>query len=130
MKQYLTPNQVKTQNDFYSKWPDLVFLADAEQEDFADVQIVTLNEYRKQQAIEQAADLGGDIRTIKRNAKKLEKTIPAVEFVEVFEDHIKICLRAERVDDHLVNRAMQILSNMTEFVRGQRLLINELTPYN
>lgn len=130
MKQYLQPNKVQEQSNSYNAWPDMYFLAEAEQEGFADLQIITLSAHRQEEALNQACAIGGSIKTIRRNAKKLEPTISMVEFVEVFEDHIKICLDAERVDDHLVNRALSILSKFESFIPGQRLLLNESTPAN
>jgi hypothetical protein len=130
MKQYLQPNKIKQQSDSHNAWPDLYFLAEAEQDGFADLQIITLSAFKQEEALNQACAIGGTLKTIRRNAKKLESTISAVEFVEVFEDHIQICLDAERVDDHLVNRALSILSKFESFIPGQRLLLNASTHAN
>lgn len=130
MKQYLQPNQIQQQNNSHNTWPDLYILAEAEREGFADLRIITTSAFRQEEALNQACAIGGPLKTIRRNAKKIEPTIPAVEFVEVFSDHIQICLDAERVDDHLVNRALSILSTFESFIPGQRLLLNERTCTN
>ncbi len=86
-------------------WPDVVFLAEAEHEPFATVQIITLYAH--------CLNL----------AEEMNLTLPCVEQaeqVQVFEDRVLIVVDTETVDDDAVTRGLDFLTQMDNFEVGNK----------
>lgn len=105
----------KSQPKSNISWPDVVFLAEAEKEAFADVQIITLYSHCLNQAEEQ--DL------------PLDK-IQASEYVEVFEDRVVIAVDADTVDDEAVAKALDLLTHVDNFQVGTHCEFPPKRSYN
>lgn len=108
-------------------WPDVVFLAEAEREPFAEVQIITL--YAHCLNIAEAMLYGpfaflGDnpVELRKKLEKRIKDTLPEIqerEFVEIQEDRVLIVIDADKVDDDAVARALDLLTHIDNFEVGQ-----------
>jgi len=105
---------------------DLYFLAEAEQSEFADLEIITTEQYRYDQAVELAFSRGSTIDSIMEDAGTLFQTIPHCEFVEVFPSKIRVVINADRVDDDVIQQAITMLTHIEEFVEGKRMTFDEL----
>ena len=86
-------------------WPDLVFLAEAEREPFADVQIITLYSH----CLNLAEEMNLPLVAIEQG-----------EQVEVFQDRVQIVVDAETVDDDAVVRGLDLLTLMDNFEVGNK----------
>ncbi len=95
--------QTKFQSNI--NWPDLVFLAEAEREPFADVQFITL--YAHCLNLAEELDLG-----IVR--------IEQAEQVQVFEDRVLIVVDTEIIDDEAITRGLNLLTYMDNFQVGNK----------
>ncbi len=95
--------QTKFQSNI--NWPNLVFLAEAEREPFADVQIITLYSH----CLNLAEEMNLGLVDIEES-----------EQVEVFEDRVQIVVDAETVDDEAVTKALDLLTHMDNFEVGNK----------
>lgn len=95
----------KNQYQSNISWPDVVFLAEAEREPFANVQILTLYAH----CLNEAEETG---RPLSR--------ITFCEFVEVFEDRVLIVVDVETIDDESVAKALDLLTHMDNFQVGNK----------
>ena len=86
-------------------WPDLVFAAEAMQETFSDVRVVTLYSHCLNQAEENNIPLSN---------------IEDCEHVEVFEQFIQVVIDEEFVDDETTARALDLLTHVESFDVGSR----------
>lgn len=125
-------NQVLKKVDLTEKFyashvfPNAVFLAEAEQEQFEELRIVTLNSYVRDQATELALLMGCRLSSVEKAIQRLTPTFERAEFIEVDRKEIRMVLNVDLIDDHVVNRALTILSKIDEFVPGTKIYINEL----
>lgn len=130
MKRLMNRSQLRELNSFYATWPDAVILAEAEQEEFVNVEVITTSAYRKETAFEQSCDIGGDLDEIETRMKTIERSLSEVEFIEIFKNKIRVCLNAPQVDDNLVDRALFYLGKLDNFNIGSKVLINAPQPGN
>ena len=125
MKRLTNPSQIRELNEFYATWPDAVILAEAEREEFVNVEVITTSAYKKETAFEQSCDIGGDLDEIETRTTAIEQTLSDVEFIEVLENKIRVCLQADQVDDSLVDKAMFLLGRLDNFDIGNKVFLNE-----
>lgn len=102
-------------------WPNMYFLAESNQEKFTELVIITSNSYRKEKAAEQAFAQGANIGNIDVEIKKIYNSIPIEEFVEVLNDNILIIINVAKIDDSVINKVLNLISQIPEFKIGQRI---------
>lgn len=125
MNRLMNRSQLRELNSFYATWPDAVILAEAEQEEFVNVEIITTAAYRKETAFEQSCNIGGDLDEIETRMKTIERSLSEVEFIEIFKNKIRVCLNAPQVDDNLVDRALFCLGKLDNFNIGSKVILDE-----
>ena len=86
-------------------WPDVVFFAEANQEPFADAQIITLYAHCLNIAEEQNVPLS---------------SIREPEQVEVFDSHLRIVIDEDVIDDDTIARGLDLLIHMDNFEVGNK----------
>jgi hypothetical protein len=101
-------------------------LAEAEQQDFTDLEVITTEQYRYEQAIELAFSRGSTVDSIMEDAGTLFQTIPHCEFIEVFASKVRVVINADRIDDDVIQQSIRILTHVEEFVPGKRITFDEL----
>ena len=107
---------------------NLTLLAEAEQEEFADVQVITLKQHVKDQALEAALDdigrhqLVGEIQQMHDRVNFWLKTkyTSAKEFVLIEQDAIRIGVDRSEVNDHAIDYALSLLLQVKSFNPGER----------
>lgn len=95
-------NQRPTSN---ISWPDVVFYAEADQQPFADAQIITLYAHCLNIAEEKDIPLS---------------YVQQPEQVEVFNNHIRIIIDEEVIDDEAIARGLDLLIHMDNFEVGNK----------
>jgi hypothetical protein len=125
MKRWLNPSQLQEQSNFHAIWPSAVILAEAEREDFVNVEVITSSAYNKEIAFEQSCNIGGDLSEIETRTRAIEQSLSDVEFIEVLDDKIRVCLSVDRVDDRVMDHAMQLIGDLESFEVGSKVLLNE-----
>lgn len=105
---------------------DLYLLAEAEQSEFADLEIITTEQYRYEQAIDLAFERGSTVDTIMEDAGTLFQLIPECEFIEVFASKVRVVINADRIDDDVIQQSLRILTHVQKFVPGERITFNDL----
>ncbi len=95
-------------------WPDVVFLAEANREPFADVQIITLYSHCLNQAEE--------------NNWPIEEVWDG-EHVQVFEDRVVIVIDADTIDDESIANALDFLTQVDNFEVGTYKQISGLKRF-
>ena len=96
------PRTTRTSN---ISWPDLVFLAEADREPFADAQIITLYSH----CLNIAEETNRPLQEIKQ-----------AEQVEVFRTHLRIVIDEDIVDDETVIKALDFLIHIDNFAVGTK----------
>jgi hypothetical protein len=86
-------------------WPDVVFYAEADEQPFADAQIITLYSFC--------------VELAELNSKPL-KDVEASEQVEVFDDHIRIIIDEPTIDDEAIARGLDLLLFMDSLEVGSK----------
>lgn len=110
-------------------WPDLVFLAEAEREDFSDIQIVTLYSHCVELAEEVLQKQGCWKPNVLENQKYLQSVLPQIEcqeFVRVLNDRVVVGVDVDTIDDNAVTRALSLLVQVEKFEVGRTY---EFPPY-
>ena len=114
--------------------PDAVLLADAEQEEFVDLEIITLNAYLKELAYDHAyhVAIDPDMSKVEAHANELLEygIITAKEFVEVQKKKIRVAIDVEIVDDRAMDEAVLRLMELDEFTIGKRLEFGEAKKFH
>lgn len=120
------PNNLRRIALDYNTFPEVMFLAEAEREGFADVEILTTSCYNRDRAIELAFDSGATLDNIEECIIQILPSISSSsEFVEVLEDKVLVVLNVSEINDHAVNKALLMLMRMSEFTPGIRTTFNE-----
>ena len=125
------------------RWPELVFLAEAEREPFADVRVITLYSHCEDLAMEKIIDECQNNHPIfttpdsprsklwvKENLPFVISTIQAREFIEIFPNEVVVAVDAEVVDDAAVDRALEMLETVEEFTVGTNFQFGSLKQYS
>lgn len=107
---------------------DLTLLAEAEREEFADVQVITLKQHVKELALEDALDDFGrhqhiaDVSEMHNRVNFLVETkyTSAKEFVLIEEDTIRIGVDKSEINDHAIDYALSLLIQVESFNPGER----------
>lgn len=86
-------------------WPDVVFYAEAEQQPFADAQFITLYSYCLE-----LSELSG---------RPLDQ-IEVAEHVEIFENHLRVVIDEDVIDDEAIAKGLDLLIYMDDFEVGTR----------
>jgi len=126
MKHLTNPSQLQKLSNFYSMWPDAVIDADANGEDFVNVEVITTSAYKKEIAFSQLCDSGTDLIDIDTKLPAIEQTLADEEFIEVMDDKIRVCLKAEQVDDTLIDRAMILIGCLDSITVGNKVMLNDI----
>ena len=96
-------------------WIDTVFLAEAEQEPFADVRIETLYSHCLLRAQELNVPLGH---------------IEGQEYVEVKTDHILVVIDVETIEDETIYEALNMLNQLDTFDVGSKKILSPKRKFN
>jgi len=107
---------------------DLTLLAEAEREEFADVEVITLKQHVKDQALEHALeDFGkhqhiGQVQEIHDRVNFLLETkyTSAKEFVLIEQDKVRIGVDKTEISDHAIDYALSLLIQVESFNPGER----------
>lgn len=86
-------------------WPDVVFFAEADQEPFADAQIITLYAHCLNIAEERNVPLS---------------SIQEPEQVEIFDTYLRIVINEDVIDDEAITRGLDLLIHMDNFEVGNK----------
>lgn len=111
--------------------PELTFLAAADggNEDWTDIEIVTLKQHAKDQAMKSAwkhpkvkttIDADNKIQQLLQDQFRTSR-----EFVEVQKEKILIGVNCEVVDDNVTDRALMMLIEMDDFTPGNTRLFGD-----
>lgn len=92
----------------------------ASQQDFCDVQVITLKQYLYDLAADEAHNRHVDLNNIDSYIDYLVRTkyYSAREFVLVTHDKITVGINTDKVDDHAVDYAKTLLIQMQSFESG------------
>lgn len=107
---------------------DLTLFAESEQEDFSEVQVITLDQYVKELALEHALNDFGrhqlivDVDEVHDRVNFLVETeyTSAKEFVSIEEEAIRIGVDRSEIDDAAIDYALSLLIQVENFSPGQR----------
>jgi hypothetical protein len=107
---------------------NLTLLAEAEQEEFADVHVVTLKQHVKDLALEEALDdfgrhqLVGQIQDMHDRVNFLLETkyTSAKEYVLIEQDAVRIGVNKSEIDDHAIDYALSLLIQVESFNPGEK----------
>jgi len=107
---------------------NLTLLAESEQEEFADVQVITLKQHVKELALEQALDDFARHGLIVKPEEMYERVnflleteyTSAKEFVLVEEDAIRIGVDRPEVNDAAIDYALGLLIQIENFDPGEK----------
>lgn len=107
---------------------DLTIFAESEQEEFSDVQIITLNQYVKELALDHAlrdfADImfTGKADAVNDRVNFLVETeyTSAKEFVSIEQEAIRIGVNRSEIDNAAIDYALSLLIQVENFSPGQR----------
>lgn len=126
-------SDVESHEDVYKHFPDIVFLAEADDEKFESVQVITLQQYYKDKAYEKAWDIVSP-----NNLEELEKKIEEIaeiicheehakakEFIEIHDNRVIIGLNTKTITDLEVNTGLQYLASIEDFTPGERYEFGE-----
>lgn len=104
---------------------DLTIFAESEQEEFSDVQVITLNQYVKELGLEQALDefnRHDSVDELNNRVNFLVETeyTSAKEFVSIEKEVIRIGVDKSEIDDAAIDYALSLLIQVESFSPGQR----------
>lgn len=124
------------------RWPELVFLAAAEHEPFADVRIVTLYSHCEDLAMQKLIDecqpnhpifiTPDSPRTKSWVSQNLPGKLSAItvrEYIEIFNSEVVVGVDADIIDDAAVDRALEMLETVEEFTVGTYFQFGSLKQY-
>ncbi len=122
------------------RWPELIFLAEAEREPFTDVRVITLYSHCEELAynkmLDALCDCDRHMVTIDFNKpqyrdqlKKLIPTFDVREFIEIFPNEVVVAVDSDIVDDDAVDRALEMLETVEEFTVGTNFQFGSLKQY-
>lgn len=119
------------------RWPELVFLAEAEREPFADVRIITLYSHCEELAYTKMLDqLEGTVSNIdfdkpqyRTQLRELIPTFDVREFIEIFPTEVLVAVDSDTVDDAAVDRALEMLETIEDFSVGINFQFGSLKKY-
>jgi hypothetical protein len=126
-------SEVEDHSGILEHFPDLVFLADADNEKFESVQVITLQQYYKDKAYEKVWDNidSGYLKDLEEKIEHAAKEIclqehkKAKEFVEIHKNHVTIGLNVKSITDEEVNLGLQYLASIEDFTPGERYEFGE-----
>jgi len=130
MKLLLTPGELKQRAQHQNLLTNAVFAA--ENDDFVDVQIITLQQYLSELAYTEAWQhsdvIDGNMSALQQRADDLMRTkyAHAKEFVQVDDNRIVVGVATDIVDDSTVDYVVDLLSEVQEFKAGVRTEIGDL----
>lgn len=120
-------------------WQGLTFLAEADQEGFANANIITLRAYYREKVYEQAFNKAA------AEGISVDKIFQAIEdyaidimeagvievrsFVEIHKDGITICINEKKIDDEVVRQALNLLLEIGELTPGKRYELGEAVSF-
>lgn len=96
-------------------WPEVIFQAEAMEEEFASVQVITLYSHCLNIAEEQNIPL---------------PSVQAGEYVQVFQDRVVIAIDADVVDDESIANALDFLTRVDNFEVGTFKQISPKKNFN
>lgn len=119
------------------RWPELVFLAEAEREPFADVRVITLYSHCEDLAYNKMLDqLEGTISNIdfdkpqyRTQLRQLIPTFDVREFIDILPNEVVVAVDSDIVDDEAVDRALEMLETVEEFTVGTNFQFGSLKNY-
>lgn len=122
------------------RWPELVFLAEAEREPFADVRVITLyshceelayNKMLNELSSNQVSVLNIDFNKpqYRDRLRKLIPTFEVREFIEILTNEVVVAVDSDVVDDDAVDRALEMLETVEEFTVGTNFQFGSLKQY-
>lgn len=126
-KHQMTKNDLLNHANIFEKFPDIIFEADSSNDDFEPVQVITLQQYYKDQAYEEAWDhISFDPKNnlelkVEEMANKIcaEKYARKKEFVEIYKGRVIIGVDAEKITDLEINKALAYLVSIDDFTPGE-----------
>ena len=105
---------------------DLILLGASEQEQFADVRIVTLHERAHELATKEVLEMGNDASNVGMVGATDEveelldtKFSSMKEFVRIYEDHILIGVNLVTIDDNAMNYGLKLLLEVPNLNLGE-----------
>lgn len=122
------------------RWPELVFLAEAEREPFADVRVITLyshceelayNKMLNELSSKQISVLNIDFNKpqYRDRLRNLIPTFEVREFIEILSNEVVVAVDSDVVDDDAVDRALEMLETVEEFTVGTNFQFGSLKQY-
>lgn len=102
-------------------------LSVAEPNDYCDVRVVTLKQWLTEQAYDQAWLECSDITKIQQHADQLLSTkfSHGKEFIEISSSGIQVCIDSAEVDDHAIDRAIKLLSEIDNLTTDGKFELGE-----
>lgn len=108
---------------------DITIFAELEQEEFSEVQIITLSQHLKELALEQALKdfdrlqkPGNAYRELHEHVNILRETkyTSAKEFVLVTQDSVQVAINKPTIDDDAIDYALSLLLQVSTFNPGDK----------
>lgn len=134
------PGEIKRRTCIHNKFPDILFLAEAYDDPFTEVTIITLKQHFYELAIDEAWNKISSTSNPVQFFSELEQTAnqilhtqfkTAKEFIRIDNQTIHIGINAVQIDDNAVDKAVELLFQM-EYLNqdafkefGEEVLIDE-----
>jgi hypothetical protein len=126
-KHQITKNNLLKHANVFKKFPDIIFEADSSNDIFEPVEVITLQQYYKDKAYEEAWDhITFDPKNnlelkVEEMANKIcaQKFAQKKEFVEIYKERVIIGINAEKITDLEITKAMAYLVSIDDFTPGE-----------
>lgn len=129
----MTANDLLEHAEVFEHIPNIVFGAEAEDEEFENVQVITLQQYYMDKCYEQAWDHvdSGSVEDLEQELTEDAEIICGLnfangrEFVEIHRNHVIIGINAKTITDQEINKALAYLVSVDDFTPGERYEFGE-----
>lgn len=128
----MTANDLLSHSEVFEHIPEIVFRAEADNEQFESVQVITLQQHYLDKAYELAWGLiSNDPSNLEESINKAADIICKSdyaykkEFVEIHKNHVIIGVDAKIVTDKEINKGLAYLVSIEDFTPGERYEFGE-----
>lgn len=117
----ITKSDLEEHLNIYEHIPDLVFLAEADNEEFEAVKVITLQQYYKDKAYDEAWDAIYKIEELEDTANIIcnLQYSKKKEFVEIYQNRVIIGINAKTITDQEINKSLAYLVSIEDFTPGE-----------
>jgi len=98
-----------------TNWPELIFLAEAEQEWFEEVTIITLKTHYQTLVYDQAWEQAESLEGLNSRARDImnSKSIQVQEYIKTNDDSsVEVCIDHEVITDQVVDEVLDLLAEV------------------